>query len=189
MQGFKKVDPARWEFANELFLGGQRQLLKNIKRRNPNPNPNPNPNAKVLQVQNIGKKKATKKKKEYCGQTVLILEIFKLKQKQLQMEERLNQSLNKLQQITAFLEKSHPMAMEMEDRLIEIPNGSTVTTEEIDVKEEEITAFEFDLEDVLLRASIDKDEVTMAGSTSLDDFIAGGDYDEFDWDQFHAMMD
>ncbi|WOK96995.1 hypothetical protein Cni_G05703 [Canna indica] len=109
--GFRKVDPDRWEFANADFLGGQRHLLKNIKRRR---------NVAQSSHQHHGGGDAcvelgrfgleTEADRLRRDRNVLMLEIVKLRQQQqasraqlLEIERRMRSTERRQQQTMTFL--------------------------------------------------------------------------------------
>ncbi|KAJ1430300.1 Winged helix-like DNA-binding domain superfamily [Sesbania bispinosa] len=94
--GFRKVDPDRWEFANEGFLAGQRQLLKTIKRKK--------------KRDTVTGYAAARLRRD---RTVLMAEIVRLRQQQnnsreqlSSMEARLLTTEKKHQQMMTFLAKA-----------------------------------------------------------------------------------
>lgn len=114
IQGFRKIDPDRWEFANEGFLAGQRHLLKTIKRRR---------NVAQSQVMQQDTGGACVELGEYGmegdierlrrDRTVLMAEIVKLRQQQHNsreqlsaMEARLLTTEKKHQQMMTFLARA-----------------------------------------------------------------------------------
>ncbi|XP_072951396.1 heat stress transcription factor A-2b-like isoform X1 [Typha angustifolia] len=108
--GFKKVDPDRWEFANEGFLRGQRHLLKTIKRRKPPSQGTPEQQSfgPYLEVGLFGYEEEIDRLKR--DKQLLMTELVKLRQEQQNtrghlraMEERLQGTERKQQQMMAFL--------------------------------------------------------------------------------------
>ncbi|KAL5197347.1 hypothetical protein ABZP36_000859 [Zizania latifolia] len=108
--GFRKVDPDRWEFANEGFLRGQRHLLKNIKRRKPPSHTTTNQQSlgPYLEVGHFGYDAEIDRLKR--DKQLLMAEVVKLRQEQQNtkahlktMEDRLQGTEQKQKQMMAFL--------------------------------------------------------------------------------------
>ncbi|XP_028806566.1 heat stress transcription factor C-1 [Neltuma alba] len=98
--GFKKVDPDRWEFANEWFLRGQKQLLVNIVRKKQHKNKN-------IMCYHEG---LEGKLMEEVDEEVLVMEIARLKEEQKAldkevegMNKRLEATERRPQKMMAFL--------------------------------------------------------------------------------------
>lgn len=115
MQGFRKVDPDRWEFANERFLRGHKHLLKNIRRRRNPPSHQSPPTHQgagtCVEVGQFGFGTEVERLRRDRG--ALIMEIVKLRQQQeqsrahlLAMAERLSGTERKQRQMMAFLARA-----------------------------------------------------------------------------------
>ncbi|TXG72122.1 hypothetical protein EZV62_000701 [Acer yangbiense] len=110
--GFRKVDPDRWEFANEGFLRGQKHLLKNIRRRKTAQSQASQQALDVyVEVGRFGLDGEVDRLRR--DKQVLIGELVKLRQQQqnsreyLQvMEQRRRRSEMKQQQMMGFLAKA-----------------------------------------------------------------------------------
>ncbi|CAK9140573.1 unnamed protein product [Ilex paraguariensis] len=110
--GFRKVDPDRWEFANEGFLGGQKHLLKTIKRRrNVSHSIQPQGGGPCVELGHYGVEEEFERLKR--DKNMLMAETVKLRQQQQNsrdqikaMEERIKSTERKQQQIMSFLAKA-----------------------------------------------------------------------------------
>ncbi|KAM4073455.1 hypothetical protein ACJW30_10G019600 [Castanea mollissima] len=119
--GFRKVDPDRWEFANEGFLRGQKHLLKSISRRKPThghsqqqPQQSHGQNSSVgacVEVGKFGLEEEVERLKR--DKNVLMQELVRLRQQQQTTDNQLQTMVQRLQgmeqrqqQMMSFLAKA-----------------------------------------------------------------------------------
>lgn len=119
--GFRKVDPDRWEFANEGFLGGQKHLLKTIKRRrNVMQSSTSQGGSSCVELGHFGVEEEVERLKR--DRDELMMEIVNLKQQQhnsreqiMEIEERICSTERKQQQIMSFIAKAFGNPMFVQD--------------------------------------------------------------------------
>ncbi|KAF2583962.1 hypothetical protein F2Q70_00034487 [Brassica cretica] len=122
--GFRKVDPDRWEFANEGFLRGQKHLLKTISRRkstqghgsssSSNPQSHQGHMASLSSCVEVGKFGLEEEVEQLKrDKNVLMQELVKLRQQQQSTDSKLQSMVKSLQtmeqrqqQIMSFLAKA-----------------------------------------------------------------------------------
>ncbi|XWS65069.1 hypothetical protein CRYUN_Cryun05aG0059300 [Craigia yunnanensis] len=116
--GFRKVDPDRWEFANEGFLRGQKHLLKTISRRKPaNVHSNQQPQVQsssigaCVEVGKFGLEEEVERLKR--DKNVLMQELVRLRQQQQATDnqlqavgQRVQVMEQRQQQMMSFLAKA-----------------------------------------------------------------------------------
>eukprot|EP00878_Enallax_costatus_P005338 GHUV01005606.1.p1 GENE.GHUV01005606.1~~GHUV01005606.1.p1 ORF type:complete len:595 (+),score=202.55 GHUV01005606.1:324-2108(+) len=98
--GFRKVDPDRWEFANDYFLRGRRDLLKDIHRRKPTGNTQQHAltpaGQTAIELGHYGgvhdEIEALKRDKN-----VLMLELVRLRQQQQATDQRMREMQDRLE--------------------------------------------------------------------------------------------
>ncbi|KAI7747528.1 hypothetical protein M8C21_016730 [Ambrosia artemisiifolia] len=118
--GFRKVDPDRWEFANEGFLRGQKHLLKTIVRRKSasgHPQPPQQPHQQTssvgacVEVGKFGLEEEVERLKR--DKNVLMQELVRLRQQQQTTDNQMQSMVQRLQgmeqrqqQMMSFLAKA-----------------------------------------------------------------------------------
>lgn len=118
--GFRKVDPDRWEFANEGFLRGQKHLLKSIVRRKsasghtqqpPQPHAQSSSVGACVEVGKFGLEEEVERLKR--DKNVLMQELVRLRQQQQTTDTQMQSMVQRLQgmeqrqqQMMSFLAKA-----------------------------------------------------------------------------------
>ncbi|KAK8938841.1 Heat stress transcription factor A-4b [Platanthera zijinensis] len=91
-EGFRKIDPERWEFANDEFIRGQKHLLKNIHRRKPiHSHSIPQPGSNLLSQLSYPERQELMDEIERLKleKSTLIIELEKHAQHQLAMDQHM----------------------------------------------------------------------------------------------------
>ncbi|PRW33971.1 heat shock factor HSF8-like [Chlorella sorokiniana] len=116
--GFRKVDPDRWEFANEHFLRGRRDLLADIHRRKPTGGSSERRRGgharddedrqQIIEVGHYGLQQEVEQLKR--DKNVLMQEVIRLRQQQqdsndvlVDLQDRLDMQEQRQQQMIGFL--------------------------------------------------------------------------------------